>query len=93
MQLLAFLLIYPFLWIISILPFRLFYLVSDAICFLVYRIIGYRKKVVRKNLELAFPDKDKAWIDQTESRFYRHMVDLFLEMIKNLDPLSPSISI
>lgn len=84
MQLLAYLLLYPLLWIISILPFRIFYMVSDAMCFLIYRVIGYRKKVVRKNLELAFPDKDKAWLDTMEARFYRHMVDLFMEMIKSM---------
>ncbi|WP_224490413.1 lysophospholipid acyltransferase family protein [Robertkochia flava] len=85
MQLLAYILIYPILWLISILPFRVFYWVSDAIYFLVYRIIGYRKKVVRKNLELSFPEKSKEELDTIESRFYRHMVDLFLEMIKSMN--------
>ena len=55
MQLLVYILIYPILWIISILPFPIFYLLSDAICFLVYNLIGYRKKVVRKNIRLALP--------------------------------------
>lgn len=84
MQLLVYLLLYPLLWVISILPFRLFYLVSDAVCFLVYRVIGYRKKVVRGNLELAFPEKNKDELDRIEKRFYTHMVDLFLEMIKSM---------
>jgi lauroyl/myristoyl acyltransferase len=55
MQLLIYILVYPILWIISILPFPIFYLLSDAICILVYNIIGYRKKVVRKNIQLALP--------------------------------------
>lgn len=84
MQLLVYILVYPLLWLISILPFRIFYMLSDAICFLVYRIIGYRKKVVRKNLELAFPDKKEEELDLIEARFYRHMVDLFMEMIKSM---------
>ncbi|MBL7473496.1 lysophospholipid acyltransferase family protein [Robertkochia sediminum] len=84
MQLLVYLLLYPLLWVISILPFRLFYLVSDAVCFLVYRVIGYRKKVVRGNLELSFPEKSKEELDIIEARFYTHMVDLFLEMIKSM---------
>ena len=54
MQLVIYLIIYPFLWVISILPF-LFLSFSDAVCFLVYRIIGYRKKVVRHNIKLALP--------------------------------------
>ncbi|THD67874.1 lipid A biosynthesis acyltransferase [Robertkochia marina] len=85
MQLLVFIILYPILWVISILPFRIFYWVSDAIYFLVYKIIGYRKKVVRKNLELSFPEKSKAELDLIESRFYQHMVDLFLEMIKSMN--------
>ncbi len=84
MQLLIYILIYPVLWGISVLPFPVFYKLSDGICFLVYRIIGYRKKVVRSNLELAFPDKSKSEIIEIEKKFYSHMCDLFLEMIKSL---------
>ena len=84
MQLLIYLLAYPFLWFISILPFPVFYRVSDAICFLVHRVFGYRKKTVRSNLELAFPDKAKAELDIIEKKFYSHMCDLFLEMIKSM---------
>lgn len=84
MQLLIYLILYPILWVISILPFPVFYAVSDGVCFLVYRVIGYRKKVVRKNLELSFPEKSKEELDNIEARFYKHMVDLFLEMIKSM---------
>ena len=84
MQLLAFIFIYPLLWIISILPHPLFYGFSDVICFLVYRIIGYRKKVVRGNLELVFPNKSKMELDALEKRFYHHMCDMFLEMVKTM---------
>ena len=57
MQLLAFVLIYPFLWVVSILPHRLFYGLSDIACFFIYRVFGYRRKVVQENLNLVFPDK------------------------------------
>ena len=84
MQLLVYILIYPILWIISILPFPIFYLFSDFICFLTYNIIGYRKKVVRANIKLALPhlsDKERLII---EKKFYSHMCDMFLEMIKTM---------
>ncbi len=84
MQLLVFILVYPFLWFISILPYRLFYSFSDLVCFLVYRVIGYRKKVVRNNLELVFPMKSKQEIDRIEKDFYAHMCDMFLEMVKTM---------
>ncbi len=84
MQFLVYIFLYPLLWIISILPFPVFYFVSDCICFLTYRIIGYRKKTVRKNLEIALPhlsDKERKVI---EKKFYGHLCDLFLEMVKTL---------
>jgi KDO2-lipid IV(A) lauroyltransferase len=85
MQLLAYIFIYPLLWIISILPHPLFYGFSDVVYFLVYRIIGYRKQVVRDNLELVFPNKSKQELDVIEKRFYHHMCDMFLEMVKTMN--------
>ena len=84
MQLVIYLIIYPFLWVISILPFPIFYLFSDAVCFLVYRIIGYRKKVVRHNIKLALPHLSKKERLAIEKKFYSHMCDMFLEMIKTM---------
>lgn len=84
MQELVFWLIYPILWLISILPFRLFYIVSDLVFVLVYHIIGYRKKVVRNNLELVFPKKSPVEIKEIQKKFYSHMCDMFLEMIKSI---------
>jgi len=84
MQRLVYLLSYPFLWIISVLPYRLFYAVSDFIFFMVYQVVGYRKKVVWDNLTLTFPEKDPAELRQIRLRFYRHMCDMFLEMVKTI---------
>ena len=84
MQLLVYLLAYPILWLVSRLPFRVLYLISDLLFPLVYHIIGYRKKVVRDNLALVFPEKDKSELKTIERKFYRHMCDMFLEMVKTL---------
>ncbi len=85
MQLLVFILVYPFLWLISVLPNRLFYAFSDFSYFLIYRIFGYRKKVVRTNLELVFPEKSSKEIAQIEKKFFKHLCDLFLEMVKTMN--------
>ena len=84
MQYLLYLVLYPILWIISILPFRLLYFFSDFVYVLVYHILGYRKKTVRTNLAKALPhlnDKERFVI---EKKFYHHMCDMFLEMIKTM---------
>ncbi len=85
MQLLIFILAYPLLWIISVLPRWLFYGFSDVVFFWAYRVIGYRKKVVRSNLELVFPEKSKAERQKILIAFYRHMCDMFLEMVKTMN--------
>jgi KDO2-lipid IV(A) lauroyltransferase len=84
MQLLLYILFYPIIWLISILPFPVFYLFSDVVCFLTYRVIGYRKKTVRENLALALPHLSDTERRTIEKKFYSHMCDLFLEMIKTL---------
>lgn len=84
MQFLIFSISYPFLWIISILPFRMFYWFSDFIYFIVYYCIGYRKKIVRNNISIALPHLSEEKRMMIEKKFYRHMCDMFLEMIKTI---------
>lgn len=84
MHRLVFWLVYPILWLISKLPFWLFYKVSDAVFVLVYYIIGYRKKTVTNNLQLVFPEKSSEEIKNIRTRFYKHMCDMFLEMVKSI---------
>ncbi|MFV8345838.1 lysophospholipid acyltransferase family protein [Flavobacterium sp. ZB4P13] len=84
MQFLVFILTFPFLWIISILPFRVFYWFSDCIYLIVYYIIGYRKKTVKYNLALAFPNLSAEERLVIEKKSYHHLCDMFLEMIKTM---------
>ncbi len=92
MQLLVFVLAYPILWIISILPYRLFYLFSDFVFFLVYHVFGYRKKVVKDNLQLVFPEKSTKEILRIRKEFFKHMCDTFLEMVKTMNFSKEEIS-
>lgn len=84
MQLLVYLLAYPLLWLVSRLPFRVLYFLSDLFYPLVYHVIGYRKKVVRDNLALVFPEKTEIERLAIEKKFFRHMCDIFLEMMKTM---------
>ncbi len=79
----------PFIYLLSLLPFRLLYLFSDLVYFLLYCIAGYRKKVVQTNLRNAFPEKSDAEINQISRKYYRYLCDLFLETFKTLT-ISPS---
>ncbi|MFY7666718.1 lysophospholipid acyltransferase family protein [Flavobacterium sp.] len=84
MQLLAYCLAFPLLWLVSKLPFSVIYILSDLIYFFVYRVFGYRKTTVRKNLALALSEKSDEERLQIEKDFYKHMCDMFLEMVKSL---------
>lgn len=84
MQRLVYILVYPVIWSFSILPLRLLYFFSDLLFFLMYYVLGYRKKVVRENLKLVFPEKSEAEIKQIARNFYRHLCDIIVETLKNL---------
>ena len=61
MQLLVFLIAYPLLMAVSLLPYPMLYAFSDLLCFLLHRVVKFRRKVVRLNLQLAYPElSDKA---------------------------------
>ena len=83
MHLFIFLFSYPLLILISFLPYKILYLISDLLSFFLYRIIKFRLKIVRKNLTLSFPKKTLNQIINIEKKFYDHLSDLIVEMIKN----------
>jgi KDO2-lipid IV(A) lauroyltransferase len=66
------------------LPFRVLYIISDGIFFLVYTIIGYRKEVVLANLRNSFPEKTPGEINYICRKFYGHLCDLMVETFKIL---------
>jgi len=73
-----------FFYLISFIPFRLLYLLSDMIWFLFFYVIRYRRKVVMYNLSIAFPEKTEAERKQICRKFYRRFTDNWLEAIKLL---------
>jgi KDO2-lipid IV(A) lauroyltransferase len=76
--------VYGLLYIFSLLPFSILYLVSDFAYFILYYIIGYRKDVVMGNLAIAFPEKTPSDRKKIAKRFYKNFSDTFIETIKLL---------
>lgn len=76
--------IYPIFYLVSLLPLRVLYVFSDIQFFIVYSIVGYRKKVVRKNLRNSFPDKSEKELLKIEKEFYHWLCDYFNETVKLL---------
>ncbi|GJM33710.1 MAG: acetyltransferase [Saprospiraceae bacterium] len=80
----------PLIYAISLLPFWLLYLLSDFTYLVLYKLIGYRTKVVHTNLKNAFPEKSDREIQQIQDRFYRYFCDLIFETLKTLS-ITPSV--
>ncbi len=77
-------LVYGTFSLIAMLPFRVLYFISDILYVLVYKLVKYRRKVVRKNLYNSFPKKSRSELLVIEREFYRHFCDYFVETIKTL---------
>ena len=67
---------------ISYLPYPVLYVLSDGLYVLLFRIVGYRKAVVVKNINNSFPEKSEAERLQIAGAFYEHLCDLIVESIK-----------
>lgn len=71
-----------FLYLISLLPFSLLYILSDILFLVLYYVVGYRRKVVQENLANAFPEKSDEERARIEKKFYGFLSDLIMESIK-----------
>src|SRR4051812_47081580 len=84
MKAFVFYLTIPLIYLISILPFRLFYLFSDFFFLIIFYVVGYRKKVVLENLKRSFPEKSEEELKAIRFKFYRFFCDFVLETLKTL---------
>ena len=71
-----------FTWLISILPFRLLYILSDFFYFIIFYIVRYRKNVVFNNLRNSFPEKSEAEIKKIAKKYFHNLCDIIIETFK-----------
>jgi KDO2-lipid IV(A) lauroyltransferase len=71
-----------FLYLLSLFPLPLLYVFASGLYGLLYYVIGYRRKVVRKNLVNSFPQKSMEEIIAIEKTFYKYLANLIFEIIK-----------
>lgn len=64
-------------------PFWLLYRKSDALAFILYRVVGYRREVVWDNLRRSFPEKSEAELAEIVRQSYRNLTDVMLETMKS----------
>ena len=70
------------LWLLSLLPLRVLYWLSDGLWVIVYYAVRYRRSLVRQQLADSFPEKSEQELRDIERRFYRLFCDYIVETIK-----------
>lgn len=82
MSAIVFYIVRAFWYLMSLLPLKVLYCLSDLIFYPIYYLVRYRRKVVRKNLQNSFPEKSLDGIVALEKKFYHSLCDYFVETMK-----------
>lgn len=78
---LTYYLLYPMAWCLGKLPYKVQFLFSDLVRWVLYGVVRYRREVVRTNLRNSFPEKSEQERKQIERAFYKHLADVFIETL------------
>ncbi len=68
--------------LIGITPFFILYGLADFVYLILYKVVGYRKAVVKSNLKMAFPEKSDEELKKIEKASYKNLADIFVESVK-----------
>jgi KDO2-lipid IV(A) lauroyltransferase len=79
---LLYILIAPFLYLVSYLPSSVLYKIADVLAFLLRDVVQYRKKVVLENIRLCFPEKTETEQLSIFRESYIHLADRIVETVK-----------
>ncbi len=66
------------------LPLPALYPLADVAAFILRRVVGYRRDIIRRNLAACFPGMTVGERREVERRFYRNFADNFVETAKLL---------
>ncbi len=67
---------------LSLFPLSVLYTLSNVVYYILFYVVGYRKKVVLKNLRNSFPEKNEGELQNISKKFYQHFCDLAIESIR-----------
>lgn len=81
MGVISFYLFYVSTYLISLLPLRGLFVLSDISRLFIYHIFRYRRKTVAFNLKNSFPNKTEEELKSIEKKFYKHFCDMFFETL------------
>jgi Kdo2-lipid IVA lauroyltransferase/acyltransferase len=76
-----------------LLPFSALYRVSNGVAWLFFNVVGYRKKIVFKQLKDSFPDKSNEEINRIAWASYVNLSDILLESFKGFSMTEADIKV
>ncbi|BDC99956.1 lysophospholipid acyltransferase family protein [Persicobacter psychrovividus] len=65
--------------VLKYIPTSVYYGIANVLYFVGFRLSGYRKAVVRKNIRQAFPEKSEKECLKIEQQFFHHLCDYIVE--------------
>ena len=79
---------YFFIWFLcyplALLPLALLYALAGPLYLVLNYVVRYRRKVILENLRNSFPEKSPKEIRKIKNRYYWHLTQIAVEMVKML---------
>ena len=80
MQKVLFWILWGTMYVVSLLPRRFFYILSD-VCAFFLNLLGYRRSVIDVNMARSFPQAGYGEIKKWRKEYYKYMLDITFESI------------
>ncbi len=80
------------LFLLSLLPLKVHYILSNVLYFLLYKVGRYRVSTVYTNLSRSFPEMKYAEVKRTADSYYHFLCDLIVETVWSITSTRKSIS-
>ena len=74
-------LLYSLLYLLSLLPLKFLYKISDLISFFLFKVFRYRMNVVYTNLARSFPNMKYSELNKEVKKYYQYLGDMTVESI------------
>ncbi|MCC7028835.1 MAG: lysophospholipid acyltransferase family protein [Chitinophagaceae bacterium] len=75
-------LLFLIFYLVSLLPLRVLFLVSDLLFLLLFYVLKYRIQVTMHNLQCSFPEKTETERRQIARKYYKNLCDSIVETVK-----------
>lgn len=72
-----------FLWLLSLLPIRILYIIGDIFSWFLSYILFYRSDIIDDNLDYSFPEKHSEELGIIKKKYYKYLGELIAEIIKS----------